>query len=304
MEDFAACTIRALVPEHLEHYVRSVSSCTPLRVNDFLAWRAASTLILVGFPLEGAPLSADGGAPAVNSALARGLALPWVEEAVVLAPLSPDADGNVPLDLPPGWQTVSSHHDVYYGLELKDLKIRGKLANMLRRADALVDVSRDEPWGEEHEALTRAATAEMLGRSGERRLGEDGALLFRRVGAYVSGCPGKAVCHSARRRDTGALCGLAVSDHASYTSAFHLFAFRAGDAPPGTADALVRSIFEKAEELGQAKVNLGLAIHPGLRFYKEKWGASPLFPCAECRVRRQGFFSRLFGRGRTRGGRP
>lgn len=61
MQTFSDFTSRALVPEQLEHYVRAVSTCTPLRMGPFLAWRNASSLILAGFPCDsGLPTFAEG----------------------------------------------------------------------------------------------------------------------------------------------------------------------------------------------------------------------------------------------------
>ena len=299
MQTFSDFTSRALVPEHLEHYVRAVSTCTPLRMGPFLAWRNTTSLILAGFPCDsGLPTFAEGSPvqePAktrllqeLDQTLQEAQSLPWVETITLLAPVRPGAvPGN-----------ATCHEDAYFGLDLPLGRLGGKLGNMLRRGRTLTEITVNDTWSREHEALVAQAVRVLGNRPGEQRLLPEHARLFARLGHYVTANPGKVCCYSARRRDNGSLCGLVLGDHASYTTSFYLFAFRSPDAPPGTADVLLHSLCQHSVELGQVRCNLGLGIHGGIRFFKAKWGASLWMPCHECSwsVKKRGFLARLLSR--------
>lgn len=298
MDSFSDQTLRALVPEQLVHYVRSVSTCTPMRVQDFLAWRAGSALVLAGYPKETADIfqGTDDPSPRVLAAVSQldaavheALQLPFVETLSVLAPRRP---------IIPAGCTMTVHEDMYQGLALPVSGLSCKVTNMLRRAARECSIEFPSAWGPDHDALLTASLARMCARTGDRQLSSDAASLFRQLPALVHDNPGKIVLYSARRKDTGALAGLVVGDHASYTTSFYLFALKGPDAPPGTADALLSAFLAHSQELGQVRSNLGLAINEGIRFFKAKWGAKPWFPLVECTITKpaKGFFARLFGR--------
>ncbi len=285
MEGLADFTRSAVVPEQLAHYVRAVGGFSPLRVGPFLAWRRAGSLVLVAYPREGGRCTQA----EVDGAVEAALGLSWLGSMAVLSPFRPSA-------LP---QDALCVEDEYWTLDLPLSRVRPKLANMLRRAGALTEVDSGPEWTAEHEALLASCTAEMLKRPGERRLSEASARLFSRVGAYVRESGGKALCYSARRRDDGRLCALAVADHAAYATSFYLFAFRAPDAPPGSADGLLKAILDKSEALGQRRCNLGLGSHAGIRFFKSKWGAglgSRMVDCSWEPRRPFSLLRALFGR--------
>ncbi len=271
MDNFSDFTRRASVPEHLEHYVRALSACTPLRVGRCLGWRAGAALILVCYPPDMAP-PGDADRAAMNEAVALALRCEWLQRLTVLAPFRPDAAP----------KTARCHEDAWWTVDLPAPDPGGKLGNMLRRATACVDITVDDVWSDEHEALTARACTGMAAREGDRRLGEDSVLLFSRIGRLVEPGGSGICCYSARRQDDGALCGLAVGDHTSYSTSFYLFAFRAPDAPPGTSDALLHALLGRSAAMGQTVCNLGLGIHPGIHFFKRKWGARPAVPFVEC----------------------
>ncbi|MDO5536035.1 MAG: translation initiation factor IF-2 [Desulfovibrionaceae bacterium] len=286
MDNFTDFTRRASVPEQLEHYVRSVGSCTPMRLDSALGWRSGSSLVLVVFPPDmDTPDEAYRGV--VDGAVAKALALDWLQRLTVLSPFRPSAAP----------ENAHCREDACWTVDLPVIPPKGKLANMLRRAAGCVDITIGDAWTQEHEDLVALASANLAGREGERRLSEESGLLFGRVGRYVRNGEGRACCYSARRRDTGTLCGLVVADHAAYMTSFYLFAFRAPDAPPGTADALLHALLEHSRALGQQRCNLGLGIHPGIHFFKRKWGARPFLPFVECSWDKpsHSLFSRLSG---------
>lgn len=286
IDNFADFTRRASVPEHLEHYVRALGPCTPTRFGTALGWRSGGNLILVCFPLDMAvPTEEDRNA--MNQAVAMALKEDWLERLTVLAPFRPEAAP----------ENAALHEDEYWALDLPVAAPRGKLVNMLRRAAGCVDISVSDTWTEEHDKLVSQVSARLREKQGAAQLSEDSGLLFSRIGKYVETGGNRVCCYSARRHDSGELCGLAVADHASYQTSFYLFAFRNPDAPPGTADALLKALLDNSAFLGQQSCNLGLGIHSGIHFFKKKWGARPVFKSVECSWDKPkvSFFSRLGG---------
>ena len=64
------------------------------------------------------------------------------------------------------------------------------------------------------------------------------------------------------------------------------------------ADALLAALAAEGAERGHGLLNLGLGIHPGVAFFKKKWGASAFLPCVETSwtLQKKGWLTRLLGR--------
>lgn len=92
--------------------------------------------------------------------------------------------------------------------------------------------------------------------------------LFRHIGPYVEAVP-DALLFAARDCE-GALQGFAVGDYTALGTVFYLFAFRAPESPPGTADALLDALAAEGIRRGHTLLNLGLGINPGIVFFKRK----------------------------------
>ena len=103
--------------------------------------------------------------------------------------------------------------------------------------------------------------------------------LFRNIGPYVEAVP-DALLFAARDCE-GALQGFAVGDYTALGTVFYLFAFRAPESPPGTADALLDALAAEGIRRGHTLLNLGLGINPGIVFFKRKWNATILRPHVE-----------------------
>lgn len=290
--DWQAFSLSALVPEQLTHYVESLSAMRPVRAGDCLGWQYGSRLVLAAFPLTEPPFGPAEEA-VVEDAAARAVRLPGVRHLVVLAPFRPAV-------VPP---TAHCHEDAWWSVPLPVPTPRGKLGNLLRRArrDVRIEQHGAEGWTEEHERLVREAAQRLCERPADRALSGASAQLFEGIGAYLRQAGDRARCYAARLRRDGRLCALAVGDHAAYATAFYLFAFRSPEAPPGTADALLHALMEEAARRGQRRCNLGLGVHPGIRFFKRKWGAEPWLPQVECAwdiapARRPSLLARLLGK--------
>lgn len=266
LEDMAA---RALVPEQLPHYVQSVSALRPLQAGPCLGWRLADRLVLAAYPDREPPYTPAELADA-EQAVADAARLPGLRRITVLAPFRPAA-------APPHAVTV---RDACWAVPLPLPAPAGKLRNMLRRARREIVVTADRRWTDEHARLRDDAVRRFCEAPGERALSPEAASIFDRIEDYLAAGP-QTLLYSARRLDNGRLCACAVGDHTAYATAFYMFAFRAPSAPPGTADALVAALLAEAERRGQRRCNLGLGVHDGIRFFKQKWRARPWLPFLE-----------------------
>jgi hypothetical protein len=104
--------------------------------------------------------------------------------------------------------------------------------------------------------------------------------IFRRLPTYLETSPGSPL-FSARRPD-GRLAAFCVGEFVSFSTAFFMFCFRDRYvAPPGSTDYLVAELINQASQRGQTRVNLGLGVNAGIRFFRRKWRAEALLPYVE-----------------------
>ena len=189
-----------------------------------------------------------------------------IESLTVLAPFRPDAA--------PEW-AVSTKPDAYWGIPLPtdaaDMAYGQKLRNQLRRARRDILIAQ-EGWKPDHAELVEQYIRSRPFAPGTRHL-------FRHIGPYVEAVP-DALLFAARDCE-GALQGFAVGDYTALGTVFHLFAFRAPESPPGTADALLDALAAEGIRRGHTLLNLGLGINPGIVFFKRKWNATILRPHVE-----------------------
>lgn len=269
---WASFTAEAAVPEHLVPYVRAVSDLEPLECGGFLAWRNGPSLVLVGHDAGAGPDGpgfAEQGASCaarLDAAVEEASSLRGVESLAVLSPFRPGAA--------PEW-AVSSKADAYWGIPLPadpgGMAYGQKLRNQLRRARRDIAVARED-WTAGHAGLVEYYIRSRPFAPGTRHL-------FRQIGPYVEAVP-DALLFAARDSE-GGLQGFAVGDYASLGTVFYLFAFRAPESPPGTADALLDALAGEGIRRGHTLLNLGLGINPGIVFFKRKWNAAILRPHVE-----------------------
>lgn len=258
----AHLSANAVVPDQLVPYVAAVSGLETELVNGCALHHAAGHAVLVAYP-EHDPFDHAAAARAVE--LAQGF--PGLEKLTVLS-------ARRPVCVPDYAATIK---DMYWQIGLPDYNKSSKLANMLRRAQRDLEISKTGgkgAWTSEHKNLQ----AQFCKRKSES-LDAGSVYLFERLGAYLDAAP-EAVLFTARRRDSS-LAGLAIGDFTALGTAFYMFAFRSADAPPGTADLLLHAIVEEARQRGHIRVNLGLGINAGIEFFKRKWGASQFLPYVE-----------------------
>jgi hypothetical protein len=251
----ARVTAEAAVPEQVVPFVCAVGGLTPRMVGSCVFFSAEGEGVLVGYPLHD-PLDLSAMSQAVDLALAA----PGLKRITVLGPARP-------AQAPKG---ADMEEDWYYALPLPPPAPGQKLKNLLRRAGRELIVEESRLWEDEHAALIRRYLDERLLSPGTRHI-------FRELPRYLASSEGSLLL-SARLPD-GRLAAFAVGEFAALRTAFFMFCFRAeGLAPPGSADLLLSGLLERASERGHVRMNLGLGVNEGIRFFKRKWGASPFLP--------------------------
>ncbi len=269
-------TAEATVPEQVISYVGAVAGSRAKLFGACIGYLSEEHRVLIGYPLHDPE---DAGAMAAS--VAELLGSPGPDRITVIGPARPP---QAPA------QAVSSL-DCYYLLPVPPPAPGQKLRNMLRRAERELTVEGGRVLAQAHLNLVDRYLA-------ERRLPAGTRHIFGRLSAYIEACETSLIV-SARRAD-GRLAAFAVGEFGSLHTAFFMFSFRDPQAAvPGSADLLLKALLEEAARRGQIRMNLGLGVNPGIRRFKEKWGAGRCLPYVETswETGSAGFFARLF-RGR------
>ncbi|MBP8645402.1 MAG: hypothetical protein KBH99_04690 [Syntrophobacteraceae bacterium] len=265
-------TAEAVTPEQVLPFACTVSDSRARMIGDCVGLESGGDLVLVGYPLHD-PLDTK----AMNEAVDQALRIPNLERLTVIGPAQPGAA--------PEKSVVEE--DCYYALPLPPPPPGQKLRNLLRRAARELKIERNSSWGEHHAALVQSYLD-------GRYLGTGTRWIFRRLPRYLAASSGSLLL-SARLPD-GCLAGFAVGEYSSLHTAFFMFSFRDPlSAPPGTADLLLFELLKEGHLRGQVRMNLGLGVNQGIRFFKRKWGAVSFLPCVQVSWKpgTSGFLSRL-----------
>jgi hypothetical protein len=254
----AGVTAAAAVPEQVVPYACAVAGSKPQRVGSCVGYASEGEFVLVSYPLHD-PRDTS----AMTAAVDQALKLPGVRRITVIGPVRPpqapeglpaaqDGSVSVPVPQPPPAQ---------------------KLRNLMRRAGRELAIERGGTCGDEHMALIQPYLDGPHLTAGTRHI-------FRQLPRYLEASPGSLML-SARLSD-GRLAAFSVGN--SLPAAFYMFCFRKpGLAPPGSTDLLLSALLEEARERGQVRMNLGLGVNAGVRFFKRKWGAEPFLPYVQVR---------------------
>lgn len=267
-------TAEAVVPEQVVGYVIAAAGSRPQMFGACVGYSSDAGVVLVGYPLHD-PLDGAAMAAAVDQVLQT----PGLERVTVIGPARP----------PQAPERAESTEDRYVALPLPPPAPRPKLRNLLRRAGRELRLVSGRGFEDDHAALVRRYLDERPLAAGTRRI-------FQRLPSYLAASAGSLIV-SARRPD-GRLAAFAVGEFAALATAFFMFCFRDADlAPPGSADLALSGLLQEAEGRGQARMNLGLGVSDGVRFFKRKWGAEPFLPYVETSWRPgpPGMLSRLRG---------
>lgn len=262
----------AVVPEQVIAYVRSVGESRPAMFGACVGYLSEGEVVLIGYPLCGPE---DGAA--LSEAVDLALKTPGLRKITVIAPSRP----------PQAPEKARSSRDGYHALPVPAPPPSGKLKNLLLRADRDLTLEQGRRFDADHRKLVDRYLTERTLAAGTRHI-------FRQIPRYIEASPGSLMV-SARRAD-GRLAAFAVGEYASLHTALFMFCFRDPDsAPPGSADRVFSGLLEEAARRGQTRMNLGLGVNEGIRFFKRKWGAQPFLPCIETgwEIREPGLLSHL-----------
>ncbi len=121
--------------------------------------------------------------------------------------------------------------------------------------------------------------------------------IFNKLPLYLG--YSKTVCLIEARKGND-LAAFDIIDFGSANYMFYMFNFRSLEINvPGASDLLLYEMARLGESKGKLSINLGLGISPGVRRFKEKWGAVPFLAYTSALVRRQtqGLLARIIGFG-------
>ena len=242
----------AYVPEHIYHYVTSISGSEPFYYEPFLCYEKEDHVLLVGYPIHG-----EFDENRFRSLIHQ---LKRKRKKAKISAILPRMLGNGP--------TITS--DSYYVLDLMDFRISQKTRNILKRAKKEVKVEKDRGLTFEHMNLIEEFIT-------EKNMEERMSFIFRRLRDYVENSPYVTVISA--RNLNGNLVAFDLLDTFSSTYAFYMFNVRTKkDYIPGTSDALFEEMINLALSGGKRFINLGLGINEGVSFFKKKWGGKPFLP--------------------------
>jgi hypothetical protein len=242
----------AYVPEHIFHYVTSISGAEPFFYEPFLSYEKEDHVFIVGYPIIG---------ELEESAL----------RTVICKVRRKRKNAKISVILPTlleGEPVKGS--DSYYLLDLKDLRIDQKTRNILKRAKREIRIVKEKALTIEHLDLIEEFIA-------QKKIDERSSFIFRKLKDYVNST--SYVIAISARNFSGKLIAFDIVDTFSPTYAFYMFNVRTKkNYVPGTSDALFEEMVNLALSGGKRYINLGLGINEGVRFFKKKWGGKPFLP--------------------------
>jgi hypothetical protein len=240
----------AYLPEHLPDYASGVSGGEPFLAADFVFYLLPGSLVFVGFPLRGR--------------FEEKKMTKTLEEVVVRQ--SPSRVALIAPAIPPRLGTPGPA-DSYYRLDLEGFRIPVKVKNMVQRASRELQVRKGKELESDHLRLISEF-------SGARPLEEGTRSIFSRIPKYLCASPTAWVFSA--RTGHGDLSAFDIAEFPPSGYAFYMFNFRSREKNvPGASDLLLSEIVRTAQEQGKRAINLGLGIHPGVVFFKKKWGGRP-----------------------------
>lgn len=238
---------KAYIPEHIPGYGKVVSGCDPFLAEDFLLYSGGETLVFIGYPLERA---VDTGR--LGEILERAIRRFRPERVVLIAPSLPDRTG------------TRGDADVYYQVDLTDLRIGPKVGNMIRRAGRELTVQKGRTLEEPHRRLMADFIA-------AKDLDENGRYLYESIPAYLAGVSTAEVFSAFD--GAGNLAAFDIADFWPDRYAIYMFSFRSRThIVPGASDLLLDALIREARTRGKTTINLGLGINEGVTHFKRKWG--------------------------------
>ena len=259
-EDQENVYAHAYLPEHIPAYLEAVSASEPHLRADHLYLFKRPHLTLIGYPLKGSPATT----PEVYESLCKEL---QPETVAIIAPK---------IWLPSDTYEAQPKDD-YFRLELPLGVLPQEVAYMVRRAKRELRVV-EGSFGREHKRLIREFLSSHSLTPAQKKI-------YTALPNYLKRSSTVRLLE-ARKGDH--LAALNILDLGAADYAFYLFNFRSRKTSvPGASDLLFFEMADMAQAEGKGAMNLGLGIHPGIRHFKEKWGAKPFLPYASALVQRR-----------------
>ncbi|SMP50028.1 Uncharacterized conserved protein YbaP, TraB family [Desulfonatronum zhilinae] len=242
---------QARVPEHSIHYMKAVSGGRPFLLNDYLFLHAEDWLLAVGYSIHGG----DDPPEAFDRALQEARRSTGVVNCWAICP-----------ELPERLRLYRTNQDQYYVLPAES-PIPSRLSRLADKAAARLTVDRGTTFTAAHRRLWAEFTSRVALPPTVREL-------YARTESVLPLCPDLFLLNA--WDDAGNLAACLLLDTAPRPFLSYLLgAHSRQNQTPYASDLLFREMIRIAREAGKAYLHLGLGVNPGIRRFKEKWGASP-----------------------------
>ena len=239
----------AYIPEHILGYGKAMSGGEPFLLDGYLAYLRKKELIFIGYPLNKTFQEED-----LNQILEKARQQ-WTPQRIAL--IAPQMPGGMD----------SRESDVFYRLDLATLRPSAKVRNMIQRASREVVVEKGREMKREHRKLMTEFLRSIS-------LDDSTRFLYDKIPGYLRSVSTSRLFSARNRR--GRLQAFDIAEFGAAGYAFYLFNIRSRkNAVPGISDLLLHELILEAKEQKKAYLNLGLGIHPGVAFFKKKWGGYP-----------------------------
>lgn len=240
------------IPEHLPHYVCSISQVEPFLHHGYVYYIKDRHMIFIGYPLNQTFSEAK-----ANEILSELITKHKINTIATIGEVKFDMEG----------KCMSESLDDYYRIDLSTVEISGKLRNSIKRAkrELHIEIARD--FTKQHSEIVN----EYLSKDKFDPLIK---YIFQSMPKYIEKSE-TALIFNGRLRD-GTIAGFNVLELGSKNYGYYMFNFISRkNYVPGVSDLLMHEMIEVAKSQSKRYINLGLGINEGVIFFKRKWGALP-----------------------------
>ena len=244
---------RAYVPEHCIQLMTHVSGGEPLLIDDFFICRKQNWVILIGYPLAD-NFTCDA-LEAVLSKIGKTLRPRFIS---LIAP-----------EIPPSLAAncLENQSDAYFVLKTRAPTIRSPVKRNLRKARQTLRVEISTRMQSGHQDLIHEFVARNpLPKRVER--------LFLKMPGFVADAD-KALVLNAWDKAHKLTAFYVVDLEASGFSNYIIGCHSKKNYVVGASDLLLFELINLSLEYQKDTIHLGLGVNPGIRRFKEKWGAVP-----------------------------
>lgn len=243
----------AYVPEHVVGLITSLSAGEPFLIDDHFCCRKDDWLIFVGYPLQ------DRFDPENFAAALEKIKKKFKPGHVsLIAPLLSDSLVST---------CRQTDRDHYYTLDTQNPVIRSPVKRNLRKAARRLTVECAAFMGDDHQALMQEFVRHVDPPPPVK------SLLYK-MPQYIGSTPHSFVLNAWRPDDV--LAAFYVVDFAAKNFANYIIGcYSKQNYVLGASDLLLMELIKTSNAYGKPYIHLGLGINPGIRRFKEKWGARP-----------------------------